>query len=115
MGKSEELLAIAKARSKEKGIPFGVALNEISREDPGLVASAREEVVGSKVEVLIAGIPASNWNTRTAEWGQRLAELTHARCKEKGISFRAALSEIGRENSELVRMAREETIGATKL
>lgn len=114
MGKSEELHAMTKARSKKKGIPFTVALTDISREQPDLVLSAREEVVGSKLEVLTARYAERNWNITTGDLGQRLADMAHTRSEEKGISLRAALSEIGRENSDLVRRAREETLG-TKL
>ena len=114
MGKSKELSARARARSKEKGIPFVVALTEISREDPDLIAAAREEVVGDKLEFHTVGDPASTWNITAGELGQRLSELTRRRSKEKSISFREALSEIGRENSDLIRKVREETLG-TKL
>jgi hypothetical protein len=112
--KSKEISDMAKARCREREITFAVALVEIVREHPRLAHEAREEVLGTSLEVLDSD--RRTWVSLEGLRGAGDDLLTTAkkRAREKTIGFTAALSEISRERPELVRMAREETLG-TKL
>ena len=95
--KSDELAAMAEARSKEKGISYDLALREIVHEDPVLTAEARKEVLCNELPSATIAGPTKKAVITAAEIGNRLAEMIGVRSKEKGISFYAALLEIGGE------------------
>jgi hypothetical protein len=109
--KSEELATMAEVRSKEKGIPYAVALKEISREYPGLADTARREALGGKLRCETVGDPVGRQTISVVDLGQRLAEMAETRSREKNIPYSVALSEIGCEYRELAHGAREETLG----
>jgi hypothetical protein len=110
-GKSEELVAMAEARSREKGIPFDRALSGVAREHPELAEAARTEVLTESWALGVTRRFAGEPMPTLVEAGNRLAEMVKARSREKNISLHAALLEIGREHRELAHAAREEALG----
>jgi hypothetical protein len=114
MSKSEEVVAMAKTRCREKEIAFALALVEIVREHPLLAHEAREEVLGTKLEILDSDRRTWLSSESFGRAGEDLVTTAKKRAREKSISFREALSEIGRENGELVRRVREETLGTNR-
>jgi hypothetical protein len=111
--KRDELARRARDRAREKAIPLSTALGEVGREDPRLALEAREEILGRKVRVVSVGEAPNLWAISVVDTdvGERLAEMARTRASEKGISYRAALSEVAREVPELVLAARAETMG----
>jgi hypothetical protein len=107
VSKRNELAAAAKKRAGEKGISLGQALSEIGRENPSLVEASRLEVTGVKTRIETVG-PCSHQVVDVAE---QLAVMAHERAAQKNISYRAALSEIGKETPGLVHLAREQVVG----
>lgn len=106
--KRDELARRAKMRAKERGIALSLALMQISRECPALAEASRQEVLGRKLEFRTIG---NGGRMVIVDVAERLASMAHARASEKNISYAAALSEIGRENRELVEMARASVLG----
>lgn len=106
--KRNKLAALAKARAREKQIPLAVALAEISREYPQLVAEAREEVLGRTLRRRTIG---NGQTIVDVDLAAKLAAMAHARSREKSISYSAALSEISSELPEFLHAVREQVLG----
>jgi hypothetical protein len=75
---------------------------------------AREEVLGTKLEILDSDrrtwMPTESFGGAGAD----LVTTAKKRAKEKNIEFKVALSEVARERPELACAAREQVLG-TKL
>lgn len=107
-------MEIAKAR----GMSVEPAMEQAAAADPDLAAAARSERggglyagelsvppgVGDRKVLMSEGVDAA------LDPGAHLIVLTEGRCREKNISYREALTEIGREHPELVRAAREQAL-----
>ncbi len=108
--KARELLALIEARMKESGIPYSQALAQIGREKRELYEDYREEVTGRKFRFETIGEPERRYDIAVIDCQQRLTELVQGRVKDKGISYRAALNEIAREDPALADAARRQVL-----
>jgi hypothetical protein len=104
---SERLSKLAKARAREKGIPFTLALIEIGRENPELAESARQETLGLNTRIETRG----PYRINVIGPNETLRKLAQVRARETGASYGACLSEVAREDPDLARKARAEVLG----
>lgn len=106
--KSEKLRDLGRARAKEKGVPYAVALVEICREEPDLAKAAREETLGRRLEFKTMG---SGGTMVVVDVAERVAEMAKTRAREMNVPLAVALCEVRREFPSLAHMAREQVLG----
>lgn len=114
-----QLMRRAMEIAKAKGISPQPAIEQAAAENPDLAAAARMERggnlyagefrvppgVGDRMVLMSEGIEAA------LDPGAHLVRLAEERQREKSISYGEALVEVGREHSQLVRAAREQSLG----
>ncbi len=101
---------LLKTKMKDTRISLVEAMAVVGWEHPDLAEEYREEVLGVKLRHETISAPGREYDLTVIHCAERLSELARTRASEKGIPFRAALSEVGREHPTLVGRARSEVI-----
>jgi len=100
-GANDELTEMALLRSKQKGIPYELALWEVTRENPALATRSREEVMGVSLQ------------PNSGRAGEELHEKVVALSEANGLDYETALRQVASENRALVDQSREEVMGVS--
>jgi len=98
-GANDELTEMALLRSKQKGIPYELALWEVTRENPALATRSREEVMGVSLQ------------PNSGRAGEELHEKVVALSEANGLDYKTALRQVARENPQLAQRAYDESLG----
>ena len=106
---SQAVAKLAHEYADSHRVSYAMALKEVAAAYSELVEQAREEVLRRKYEYKTLDLPGKP--VMTIYLSEQLSKMAKTRASRKGISFREALCEIGREDPELCHAVRSQVLG----